>query len=456
MAAALPRTGDTRAAGRPDGRGVLARLRVALRRVARVRPTRRGAALLVAGAALVGLGAMLALPDVVGLGAAALLAVAASWAALGLQRLEAGRGALAVDRQVRPNPVVRGQRADTALVVAARAPSPAAYERLARLRLSEQAAHELAGREGIRARVDARPERVAVRYAITPTRRGRWTLGPLLTTRTDAFGLVRTTQPLGTATSVAVWPRTTELPVRTGMLGDVEHAASGTRTASPDDSVLREYVAGDDPRRVHWPSAARQGRLMVRSDESAGLRPVTVLLDRALLPATGESRPGALTARADAAGEWAVELVASLATSLLDTGHPVRLVPTSLVAPAEARYVTGPRTGRATLLDATVDLHGLRTPVEAERALLATVQALRVSRPAGEIMVAVVPPLAPVARHQLAALAAEAGACWALVVGAAGDDETLAALRGSGWRAAAVRAGDTHQQAWAALAERGR
>ena len=218
-------------------------MRGALRRVARVRPTRRGVALLVAGTVLLVLGALGGLHDAVGLGAAALAAVLLSWLAHGLQRLDAGRGALEVSRQVTPHPVVRGETASTRLLVRPARPTAVAFERLARIRLSEQAAHELAGSNGVRARVSARPDSIQVGYAVHPSRRGRWPLGPLLTTRTDPFGVVRTTLPLGSTTVVAVWPRTTELAVRGGLLGDIDHAGTGARLSAPDDAVLREYLS---------------------------------------------------------------------------------------------------------------------------------------------------------------------------------------------------------------------
>ncbi|MFP3713646.1 DUF58 domain-containing protein [Puerhibacterium sp. TATVAM-FAB25] len=423
-----------------------------LRRAARARLTRRGVALVAAGVLLAVVGATLALPDVVALGAAAVLAVVVAVVTLAARGLESGRGALVVDRQVQPHPVVRGQQGDTHLVVAARTASAAAYERLARLRLSEQAAHELVGPEGVRARVTARADRVDVRYGLHPRRRGRWTLGPLLTSRTDVFGLARTTEPLGGATTVAVWPRTTELPVRSALLGDVEHAASGTRLASPDDSVVREYVAGDDPRRVHWSSAARRGRLMVRSDEAAGVRPVSVLLDRALLPAPGAARSvGGLT---EHDGEWAVELTASVALAFLAAGHPVRLVGTATTPPAAVPFVTGAASGRAALLDATVDLTGTASPDEARRALVTTARALRALRTGGEAVLAVLPALPAGTARDLAGLAGDGG-CHALVVAPDRTDgaDTVAALRAAGWRAVAALPGEPVEQAWADLTE---
>ncbi|QAY70626.1 DUF58 domain-containing protein [Xylanimonas protaetiae] len=430
-------------------------MRAALRRIARVRATRRGLALVVAGAGLVALGVTLGLPDILGLGAAAVAAVAVAWVSQGLQRLDVGRGALSVSRHVTPDPVVRGEQASVQLLVGPERPSPVAFERLARIRLSEQASHELAGQHGVRARVTTQPDRIQVRYGVQPSRRGRWPLGPLLTTRSDAFGLVRTTQPLGEPTLVSVWPRTTELSVRTGLLGDLEHAGTGARLTAPDDAVLREYVPGDDPRRVHWPTAARQGRLMVRTDEAAGVRPVTVLLDRALLPAPGEPRAVAGTVTAD--GEWAVEHVASLACSFLDAGHPVRLVATTRGSLGEtAGFVTGARTGRAALLDATIDLAGHRTEADADAATTATAKALRVGRAPGEITVAVLRPQPPAVLRELAALSTESASCWALVVCRLASDAeaTVAALGAAGWRVATAQARAPHDRTWAALAER--
>lgn len=429
-----------------------------LARISRVRLTPRGIGAACVGGVLIPLGLVLTLPDLVGLGAAALIAVAVAWLVIGTQRLESGRGALHVTRSVAPNPVVRDRTADVSLLVAAHQASGAAYERLSRLRLSEQAAHELAGHQGIRARVSARADRITVHYSLTPMRRGRWSLGPLLTTRTDVFGLVRATQPLGRATHVPVWPRTVELAVRTRSVGDVDHSATGARLQSTDDSVLREYVAGDDPRRVHWASAARRGQLMVRADESAGVRPVTVLLDRSLLPHWQESgslrRPAAVDD-----GEWAVELAASIATSFLDAGHPARLVTTSVAPGVDGVRFATTRASRSALLDACVDIRGHRGTSEGQHATSTTARALRLARAPGEIVVAVLGPQGPDARHDLAALGAE-GTCWGLLVAPRGAgfqhelDQTAAELRASGWHVSTCEARTDPERAWALLAER--
>lgn len=444
----------------PPAPGAAGAARSALRRLARVRLTGRGTALLCAGVVLAGGGVVLELPDLVGLGAAAVLVVVAAWTVMGVQRLDAGRGALDVTRALSPHPVVRGQTTAVRLEVGARASTGAAYERLARLRLSEQAAHELAGPHGIRARVTAHPDRLSVRYTLEPARRGRWALGPLLTTRTDVFSLARTTQPLGATTHVAVRPRTVELSTRSHVLGDVDRAATGARLASTDDSVLREYVAGDDPRRVHWAGSARQGRLMVRADESAGVRPVTVLLDRSTLPPPPDgraaSRPATHGVRAVDHGERAVELAASVAVAFLEAGRPARLVGSS-AGPVATPFSSGAGHGRAAVLDAAVDLRGHRSATAATEAIVSTARSLRLNRTGAEVTVAVLAPQPEAARHELATLAAD-GTCWAVVLTPRGtaDDaaRTVADLRQAGWRVAVCDAGTPPAEAWSLLAER--
>ncbi|WP_454044165.1 DUF58 domain-containing protein [Cellulosimicrobium sp. Marseille-Q8652] len=439
------------------GLSALPRLRRFGRSLARARLTRRGTSLLVAGAVLVATGVTLGLPDVVGLGAAAMLAVGAAWCWMTARRIDRGRRALGVARRVQPNPAVAGQVTTARLTVSAARRSATTAGVLARLRISEQAAHELCDQGSLRAQVATRADHIAVRYRLRPLRRGRWSLGPLLTTRVDTFGLVSATQELGEATSVAVWPRTVELPVRgTRAFGEQERSTSGARLSSSDDSVLRDYVTGDDPRRVHWASAARHGQLMVRSDESASLPPVTVLFDRGLLPHPDLGRSGG---HALADGDWSVECAASVGVSLLHAGHPVRFVATSLAPVVDTSGFTANRSGEgpADLLDATVDLHGHHGLSDTDRAAAATAEALRTARRPGEITVAVTGPLGPVARHTVASMAGDA-LHWAFVVRPrtwssqrTEAQDTVDALRATGWHVALVDAGTPLENAWMRL-----
>jgi uncharacterized protein (DUF58 family) len=83
---------------------------------------------------------------------------------------------------------------------------------------------------------------------------------------------------------------------------------------------LRDYQPGDDSRLIHWRTAARHGRLIVRETEAEVLRRARLVLATA--------RPGgpARLSGADEAFERAVSFTASLAVSLHERGFSLSLV----------------------------------------------------------------------------------------------------------------------------------
>jgi uncharacterized protein (DUF58 family) len=79
---------------------------------------------------------------------------------------------------------------------------------------------------------------------------------------------------------------------------------------------MREYQVGDDLRRIHWPSVARRGRLMIRQDEAARRSTATVFLD---------TRVTALGQSGTPAFEKAVSAAASVGSLLGTAGFTIRL-----------------------------------------------------------------------------------------------------------------------------------
>ncbi|WP_372430360.1 DUF58 domain-containing protein [Janibacter melonis] len=75
---------------------------------------------------------------------------------------------------------------------------------------------------------------------------------------------------------------------------------------------MREYRSGDELRRIHWPSTARTGQMMVRQDEQPGRRRALVLLDNRASSHAGTGGGGSL--------EWSVSATASVATHLVAHG----------------------------------------------------------------------------------------------------------------------------------------
>jgi uncharacterized protein (DUF58 family) len=421
-----------------------------------LRPTPRGWGLLAGGSLLALSGVGWGSTDFTQLGLIGPLIVAAGAAWVLLVDPTRGRHALRVNRTVRPNPVSAHSPATAYVDVSAADPSGRA--RLSEVELGEQAASQLSGGLTLRARVERGPGRISLSYALDPVRRGRWPLGPLVIRRTDPFGVVRTRSTLGEPVEVAVWPQVAALALPAGALvGEPDRVALGARSPSPDDAGLRTYRVGDDLRRVHWASSARRGELLVRSDERAGRRGATVLLD---LP---QDRAGI---------EWTISLGASMGLAALGAGHPVRLLGGRStrpdVAPAgSAAVLAHIREGagdqaRAELLDRTVDLEPAPTEPEADADLLAAIAELHAPGAGQELVLAVV---GVVSHRARGALAAVADSCDAFAVvrvprtaGAPRRDAevTLSALRRAGWHAAAAEPGERLEDAWARLLETAR
>jgi uncharacterized protein (DUF58 family) len=408
------------------------------------RPTARGWGLAACGAALVVLGGLVGSVDLVRIGLAAAVLVVGAGALVAWRSPARARGRIDVRRTVRPNPLHVGETAQVSIHVGAA--NGAARAQLAGLRFAEQAASELSGGRALRARVERGPSSVDVRYTVRAARRGRWTLGPLVVTRSDPFGVVRAPSSLGGVAEVAVWPAIATLPAPTeALVGEPDRVALGARSPSTDDASLRDYREGDDLRRVHWRSSARRGALLVRSDERAGMRPVTVLLDQ-------PARPVAV--------EWSISLAASMAVAMLEAGHPVRFLGAAMDAPDESPDFLHARQGpaaRAALLDPLIDLVAPRTEAEAEQRLLDAVRMVQTSHRGDDIVLGVLGPLTPATRTALARLSDSAQG-WAVVRGdsrnpaeATATENTLRALRRAGWHAARVTTGEPLSDAWMRL-----
>jgi uncharacterized protein (DUF58 family) len=151
-------------------------------------------------------------------------------------------------------------------------------------------------------------------YRFPTDRRGRFEIGPLRATVTDAFGLVSSSHRVLGTEQIIVYPQVHDIvapPDVGGLDLDRDHPAVRPRVESSGDFMtLREYAPGDDLRHVHWRSTARRGHLMMRQNETRRRAPVLLMLD--VRPATHDRD----------SFERAVEAVASIATALDRAGRP--------------------------------------------------------------------------------------------------------------------------------------
>jgi uncharacterized protein (DUF58 family) len=112
---------------------------------------------------------------------------------------------------------------------------------------------------------------------------GTHRVGPVRIVSSDPAGLFRAETLLPVVEEFAVFPQVydvaglSELGARSTL---IPHESSASR---PGQSLLamgvREYRAGDDLRRVHWPATARRGALMVKEVEVDLAPYFTVILD---------------------------------------------------------------------------------------------------------------------------------------------------------------------------------
>lgn len=120
-------------------------------------------------------------------------------------------------------------------------------------------------------------------YQIVCRPRGVYPVGPISIGVTDAVGLAQTMTAVDTVDRLIVYPRVEELagfPVTRGR--DPSFQASRPEFAhrgGEDFYTLREYVLGDDLRRVHWPTSAKRDDLMIRQLETPWQSRALVILD---------------------------------------------------------------------------------------------------------------------------------------------------------------------------------
>lgn len=157
-------------------------------------------------------------------------------------------------------------------------------------------------------------------YRLPTDRRGVLTVGPLDVVVTDPFGLAALATGAAAATELTVYPKVDDVVPIPFTSGHDPHAGAEHPNAlgrsGEDFYALRPYVVGDDLRRVHWPSTARRGDLMVRQDELPWQGRATVLLDVRRTTHTAESL------------ELAVSAAASVVTASWNRRDLVRLVST--------------------------------------------------------------------------------------------------------------------------------
>lgn len=211
-------------------------------------------------------------------------------------------------------------------------------------------------------------EEIAERYSFSPSLRGEYRIGPLLATWSDPFGFTNHRQVLAEAADVIVHPAVEPVHDRvlTRMWEDppIRPPVSKPWPVGFEFYGMRDYIPGDDLRRVVWSVVAKTGRMMVRESEQGITDRVVILLD------THDERhaPG----DPSDTFETAVRVAASIGVRHLTDGFAVSLLTNT--GPLQTG-LRGPR-ARLDLLDDLARAGMSREPLSASlRPLLAEARA---------------------------------------------------------------------------------
>lgn len=192
-------------------------------------------------------------------------------------------------------------------------------------------------------------------YSFSPKLRGVYSVGPLRATWSDPFGLTTHEQVLAEATEVMVHPQ-------------VEHARDRVLTRMWEDPPvrppvskpwpvgfefygMRDYVPGDDLRRVVWTAFAKTGKLLVRESEQGITDRVVIVVDT---NAEWHS-PGEISETF----ETAIKAAGSVGVQHLEDGFSVTLMSSEGVLANALRGATA----HLTLLDHLARLQTSDTPL---------------------------------------------------------------------------------------------
>lgn len=167
-------------------------------------------------------------------------------------------------------------------------------------------------------------DRQRVRYSLTPRQRGRYTLGPITIDLADPFALTRLRVEFDEREDLVVAPEVENLAGGPdspfGLSSGFALARHLFRTGD-EFYTMRQYTEGDDLRRIHWPSVARRGQLMIRQDESTKRSTAVLFMD---------TRDSAVGQVHSPCFEKVVSATASIGVLLLRYGFTLKLATTQM------------------------------------------------------------------------------------------------------------------------------
>jgi uncharacterized protein (DUF58 family) len=162
------------------------------------------------------------------------------------------------------------------------------------------------------------------------TIRGKFKLGDIVVSTGDPFGLFQRQVQFPSETTVLIYPRTVDFatpPHIPGQLPGGARQSGHVHYVTPTASSVREYQPADAFNRIHWPSTARTGKLMVKEFELDPFADVWIAIDFHREVHAGRG--------AESTEEYAVTVAASFARYFLMQNRSVGLLTQHEVIPPD-------------------------------------------------------------------------------------------------------------------------
>ncbi len=177
-------------------------------------------------------------------------------------------------------------------------------------------------------------QRVTRRYKLPCQVRGLHLCGPLRLESSDPFGWLECSADVTAMEALLVYPLIA--PLEALGLASLHPFGeySSTRSLLEDPlrfSGVRDYMLGDDPRRIHWKATARSGEMRSKIYEPSSLRRLLVLLDT-------YNNSNELQEADPAIQELSITAAASIALWALEEGYMVGLLTNSAVMHSAHHY----------------------------------------------------------------------------------------------------------------------
>lgn len=161
-----------------------------------------------------------------------------------------------------------------------------------------------------------------IKYKLNMDKRGLYKIGPITMRGQDSFNLTQSNVLFDDYQEILVYPKTYDISqFSPGGVGFIGYEALTSDLVSPigdDFYSLREYVSGDDLRKIHWKSTAKTSALMIRKVDDATISRVAIIVDGFRDSHLGEGKESTF--------EYLISAAATIVNYFAKSNYRVRIV----------------------------------------------------------------------------------------------------------------------------------